>query len=162
MDGTVDEALQEAEPTSESVSEPVETPQAVTPIVPPTELQKECSKARAVLNANIAACYVKLVSVYSTVGDSIFDSTRYPQGEHKDAVAACTEGGPVSSHGLRFAHVMAALLDDPNYIKALQRRAASNEQLDSWSSLTSAQEGPLSEGRSGCRDLHIPLQTTPS
>jgi len=34
-----------------------------------------------------------------------------------------------------------ALLDDPKYIKALQRRAASNEQINSWSSLTSAQEG---------------------
>src|SRR5882762_4601267 len=34
-----------------------------------------------------------------------------------------------------------ALLDHPKYIKALQRRAASNEQINSWSSLTSAQEG---------------------
>ncbi|KII93337.1 hypothetical protein PLICRDRAFT_121709 [Plicaturopsis crispa FD-325 SS-3] len=44
--------------------------------------------------------------------------------EHKEAVKACTE----------------ALLDDPHYIKALQRRAASNEKINSWSSLTSAQE----------------------
>ncbi|KAF8921094.1 hypothetical protein CPB85DRAFT_1269302 [Mucidula mucida] len=63
------------------------------------------SQARAILNANIGACYVKL-------------------GEHAHAVEACTE----------------ALRDDPNYIKALQRRAASNEVLDTWTSLTSAQE----------------------
>jgi hypothetical protein len=34
-----------------------------------------------------------------------------------------------------------ALIDDPQYVKALQRRAASNEIIGSWSSLTSAQEG---------------------
>jgi len=44
--------------------------------------------------------------------------------DHKAAVEACTE----------------ALKDDPKYIKALQRRAASNEKIDSWSSLSSAQE----------------------
>jgi len=32
------------------------------------------------------------------------------------------------------------LADDPKYIKALQRRAASNEQLNTWSSLSAAQE----------------------
>ncbi|KAJ4494330.1 TPR-like protein [Lentinula lateritia] len=45
-------------------------------------------------------------------------------GEHKETVNACT----------------AALLDDPHYVKALQRRAASNEQLNTWSSLSSARE----------------------
>ncbi|KAJ6509252.1 TPR-like protein [Mycena vitilis] len=73
--------------------------------VPLTPEELECAKARAVLNANIGACFVKL-------------------DEHKQAVEACTE----------------ALLDDPNYVKALQRRAASNEKINSWSSLTSAQE----------------------
>ncbi|OSX67409.1 hypothetical protein POSPLADRAFT_1130294, partial [Postia placenta MAD-698-R-SB12] len=72
---------------------------------PPSELELECAKARAVMNANIGACYVKL-------------------GEHKEVVAACTQ----------------ALIDDPTYVKALQRRAASNEQLNTWSSLSSAQE----------------------
>ncbi|KAJ7646867.1 hypothetical protein FB45DRAFT_733888, partial [Roridomyces roridus] len=61
---------------------------------------------RAVLNANIGACYMKL-------------------DDHKQAVEACTQ----------------ALLDDPNYIKALHRRAASNEKINTWSSLTAAQEG---------------------
>jgi len=65
----------------------------------------ECAQLRAVLNANIGACYVKL-------------------GDHKQAVAACSK----------------ALIDDPQYLKALQRRASSNEVIDSWSSLTAAQE----------------------
>ncbi|KAF8641194.1 hypothetical protein AX17_000829 [Amanita inopinata Kibby_2008] len=37
-----------------------------------TELSKECAKVRAVLNANIAACHVKL-------------------GEHKEAIEACSQ-----------------------------------------------------------------------
>ncbi|KIY45356.1 hypothetical protein FISHEDRAFT_49252, partial [Fistulina hepatica ATCC 64428] len=45
-------------------------------------------------------------------------------GEHQDAVGACTQ----------------ALLDDPHYVKALQRRASCNETIGSWSSLTSATE----------------------
>ncbi|KAJ3480878.1 hypothetical protein NLI96_g8049 [Meripilus lineatus] len=45
-------------------------------------------------------------------------------GDHKEAVASCSE----------------ALHDDPSYVKALQRRATSNEHLDTWSSLSSAQE----------------------
>lgn len=70
-----------------------------------SEINQELTKARAVLNANIAACYLKL-------------------GEHKQAIEACTQ----------------ALLDDPDYVKALQRRAACNEILNTWSSLTAAQE----------------------
>ncbi|KZT41390.1 hypothetical protein SISSUDRAFT_1042979 [Sistotremastrum suecicum HHB10207 ss-3] len=42
----------------------------------------------------------------------------------EDAVKSCTE----------------ALADDPSYIKALYRRATSNDALGTWSSLTSAQE----------------------
>ncbi|KAF8898529.1 hypothetical protein BD779DRAFT_1484414 [Infundibulicybe gibba] len=64
-----------------------------------------CAKSRAVLNANIGACHLKLAN-------------------HKQAVAACSQ----------------ALLDDPAYIKALQRRAACNEKIGSWSALASAQE----------------------
>ncbi|KDQ30605.1 hypothetical protein PLEOSDRAFT_172987 [Pleurotus ostreatus PC15] len=44
---------------------------------------------------------------------------------YKEAADACTQ----------------AILDDPEYVKALQRRAAANEQLNTWSSLSSAQEG---------------------
>ncbi|KAI0639750.1 TPR-like protein [Trametes polyzona] len=65
----------------------------------------ECAKARAVINANIGACHLKL-------------------GEYKEVVTACSE----------------ALKDDPDYVKALQRRATANEQINSWSSLSSAQE----------------------
>ncbi|KIM48022.1 hypothetical protein M413DRAFT_439716 [Hebeloma cylindrosporum] len=45
-------------------------------------------------------------------------------GDHKEAVQACTQ----------------AILDDPTYIKALERRAASNDILNTWTSLTSVQE----------------------
>ncbi|KAE9410876.1 hypothetical protein BT96DRAFT_804924, partial [Gymnopus androsaceus JB14] len=61
--------------------------------------QVQVVKARAVLNANIGACYIKLL-------------------EWKEAVNACSE----------------ALLDDPQYTKALQRRATSNMELNTWSS----------------------------
>ncbi|CAE6536336.1 unnamed protein product [Rhizoctonia solani] len=44
-------------------------------------------------------------------------------GDHEGAVKACTE----------------ALTDDPKYIKALQRRASSNEVIGTWSALTSAE-----------------------
>jgi len=72
---------------------------------PVSQTRIECARARAVMNANIGACHVKL-------------------GDHKEAVKSCTH----------------AILDDPTYIKALQRRATSNEQINSWTSLTSAQE----------------------
>jgi len=76
-----------------------------TPLQPRDEEPPKIVQARAVLNANIGACYVQL-------------------GEHKKVIDACTE----------------ALADDPHYIKALQRRAASNEIIASWSALTSARE----------------------
>ncbi|KAJ1301433.1 hypothetical protein OPQ81_008691 [Rhizoctonia solani] len=44
-------------------------------------------------------------------------------GDHEGAVKACTE----------------ALIDDPKYIKALQRRASSNEVIGTWSALASAE-----------------------
>ncbi|KAL4242106.1 Tetratricopeptide repeat domain-containing protein [Abortiporus biennis] len=91
-----DDDVKKVSPTIESESQiPVKQ----------TELERICAKARAVLNANIGACYVQL-------------------DDHKAAVAACTE----------------ALRDDPVYIKALQRRAKSNEILNTWSSLASSQE----------------------
>ncbi|QRV97721.1 tetratricopeptide repeat protein 1 [Ceratobasidium sp. AG-Ba] len=43
--------------------------------------------------------------------------------DHEGAVKACTE----------------ALIDDPKYVKALQRRATSNEIVGSWSALSSAE-----------------------
>ncbi|KAF9480053.1 TPR-like protein [Pholiota conissans] len=66
---------------------------------------KEMTRLRAVLHANVGACFVKL-------------------GDHKEAAQACSQ----------------AILDDPAYVKARERRAASNEIIGSWTSLTSAQE----------------------
>ncbi|KAI9058839.1 TPR-like protein [Trametes sanguinea] len=91
---------EEASSSDATPSQDVQEPVGVL-----TGSQLECAKARAVLNANIGACFVKL-------------------GEHKEVVTACTE----------------ALRDDPDYIKALQRRAVANEEIGSWSSLSSAQE----------------------
>lgn len=45
--------------------------------------------------------------------------------QHKEAVVACNH----------------ALEDDPTYLKALHRRAQANEQLGTWSALSSALEG---------------------
>lgn len=48
-----------------------------------------------------------------------------------------------------------ALADDPKYVKALQRRATSNDILDTWTSLTSAQEGFSRHYESPSLDLTI-------
>ncbi|KAF9535835.1 hypothetical protein CPB83DRAFT_842423 [Crepidotus variabilis] len=45
-------------------------------------------------------------------------------GQHKEAVEVCST----------------ALLDDPTYVKALERRASCNDILGTWSGLTAAQE----------------------
>lgn len=42
---------------------------------------------------------------------------------------------------LHLTFCLVALLDDPQYVKALHRRAASNDALGTWSSLTSAEGG---------------------
>jgi len=95
---------EDLEEDKEDVDE-TSTEKADAPTLPLTGLDLASARARAVLNANIGACHVKL-------------------DEHKDAVTACSE----------------ALKDDPIYVKALQRRAISNEKIGSWSSLASAQE----------------------
>ncbi|KZT21656.1 TPR-like protein [Neolentinus lepideus HHB14362 ss-1] len=101
-----DEDDRNAPPSEEEQKEDSdEAPQDEDILPESTALEKDCAKARAVLSANIGACYMKLE-------------------EYKEAVTACTE----------------ALLDDPGYVKALQRRAACNEKIGTWSSLTSAQE----------------------
>ncbi|KAG6850810.1 hypothetical protein H0H93_008113 [Arthromyces matolae] len=85
------------------------------------EIPDTIAKRRAVLNANIGACHVKLK-------------------EHKEAVNACSQGMLAVLFLYNIKNAVPALLDDPQYVKALQRRASSNEALNSWSSLTAAQE----------------------
>ena len=65
------------------------------------------------------------------------------EGEHKQAVEACSEGATFKPwpRKLTWAILILALLDDPEYVKVLQRRAASNEALGTWSSLSAAQGG---------------------
>ncbi|KAG8781086.1 hypothetical protein FRC19_010142 [Serendipita sp. 401] len=66
--------------------------------------KKECSEARVILYANIAACELKLEAWEATV-------------------SAATS----------------ALDENPHHTKSLWRRAKANEAIDSWSSLTAAQ-----------------------
>jgi len=50
----------------------------------------------------------------------------------KEAVRACGE----------------ALIDEPNYVKALHRRATANEKIGTWSGISAALEGELTEDMS--------------
>jgi len=101
-----DETAEGTDPSLNS-SKDVEEPaiEIVSPASAENGSDKECARLRAVLNANIAACHVKL-------------------GDHKAVVEACSQ----------------ALLDDPTYTKALERRASSNDTINTWTSLTAAQE----------------------
>ena len=119
-----------------------EVVEVATPAV--DEAKKEVRQLRAVLNANIAACYVKQVCVHFRLRIQLhFFSFK---GSHKEAVEACTEGFFYlsKSHSQSFVNSSSgveALLDDPTYVKALERRASCNDILNTWSSLTTAQEG---------------------
>jgi hypothetical protein len=75
---------------------------------------RECTKA---VYGNLGAVYVA-------------------QEEWKQAVDVCTKGGSTVRHELTLALKM-----DPEYLKAVHRRAVANEKLGTWSSLSSAQEG---------------------
>ncbi|GJJ09631.1 hypothetical protein Clacol_003855 [Clathrus columnatus] len=90
----------------------------------PSELEQECAKARAILNGNIGACYVKLVrgvNFYQNIPLLLAYLITNMQGDHKKVVEACTAY-------------------DPKYIKVLHRRALSNDALGTWTSLTSAEQ----------------------
>mgnify|MGYP007051646168 CR=1 FL=1 len=63
------------------------------------------------------------------------------EGDHKQAVEACTRGEPSRASIIDDANTRPALKDNPTYEKALRRRIDSNEALNSWTSLTAAQEG---------------------
>ncbi len=84
------------EPVEESSVRP-ESPDAQAP---PTEVEIECAKARAVLHANIGACYLKLVRAVSSALVGVYADVVPSQGEHKEVVAACTEGKP-TAQGVR-------------------------------------------------------------
>jgi hypothetical protein len=48
-------------------------------------------KTRSILNANIGACHVKLVSILPRAA-ALFHGILLLQGEHTEAVSACTKG----------------------------------------------------------------------
>jgi hypothetical protein len=106
----------------------------------PGPLEERCKKARAIMNANIGACFVYLASI-----SMLFSITH---SQHSIRVNMMTLSRPVLKVG-RYVHsddplpltYIPALQDDPKYIKALQRRASANEKINTWSSLTNAQEG---------------------
>ncbi|KAG9013465.1 hypothetical protein FRB94_002539 [Tulasnella sp. JGI-2019a] len=136
------------------------TNEEVPPALPPaelTELEKKCAAARAAINGNIAACYVKL-------------------NKHEEAVKICTEGtlSPHFSfrgagvHNANTTFLPAALLDDTKHIKVLHRRATSNEEIGSWTSLSAAEKDyqallPLLRPRSPLQpQISRSLRTLPS
>jgi hypothetical protein len=67
------------------------------------------------------------------------------QGDNKEIINACNEGEAFVCHDnvVFLISIDPALKDDPSHIKALTRRAAANESLDTWTSLTAAREGQL-------------------
>lgn len=94
---------------------------------------KSCRKERAVYHANAAACHMKLE-------------------QWKEAVKACGLGGFFLGRRVREERMgpnedgLSALEDDPNYTKALLRRAQANEKLDTSTSLSAALEGGFGQG----------------
>lgn len=57
-----------------------------------TESEKESVRLRSVLNANIGACFVKLVSAMPNQQKYSNFIPQGPKGDHKEAVQACTQG----------------------------------------------------------------------
>ena len=77
---------------SDTATSATETPGVSTNTVEDdivSPLEQECAKARAVLNANIGACYVKLVSALTLEPD--MDLIHY-QEEWTEVVSACSAG----------------------------------------------------------------------
>lgn len=76
---------------------------------------RECTKA---VYGNLGAVYVA-------------------QEEWKEAVDVCTKGELLRVDG----QLTPAVKMDPGYLKAVHRRAVANDNLGTWSSMSSAQEG---------------------
>ncbi|KAG8920350.1 hypothetical protein FRC00_010144 [Tulasnella sp. 408] len=118
------------------VEEP-EVPKELTP------LEKEAATARSVLNANLAACYVKQVED-SVLIDRPRRLIRFQLEStiHRESMTKLFDSAPKYSVGGAndFAKRTAALADDPNYVKALHRRATANEALGTWTSMSDAEK----------------------
>jgi len=66
--------------------------EVMAPGVDEPDKDLEFRKLRAVLNANIGACFVKLVRKMLFLGISSVLMYLLLKGDHKEAVEACTEG----------------------------------------------------------------------
>ena len=83
-------------PKPSTLNPPKDAEEPGIEIVSPTSVEsgsdKECARLRAVLNANIGACHVKLVSQLSLIYHESDNSTIFLEGDHKAVVEACSQG----------------------------------------------------------------------
>ena len=89
-----DETAKVTKPSTLNPPKDVEEPEIE--IVSPASVEdgsgKECARLRAVLNANIGACHVKLVSQISLVYHKWDNLAIFLEGDHKAVVEACSQG----------------------------------------------------------------------
>ncbi|CAE6378753.1 unnamed protein product [Rhizoctonia solani] len=89
---------------------------------PPTERETGPSEGESFPIEELSELEKKSASLRAQLNCNI-GACHVKLGDHEGAVKACTD----------------ALIDDPKYVKALQRRASSNEAIGSWSALASAE-----------------------
>ncbi len=102
---------------------------------------KETARLRSVLHANVGACLLKMVreSISPCALVKIDLGARaITRKLRRRVLKVCLI---VRSMGVSTLLSTPALLDDPAYVKARERRVACNEVIGSWTSLTSVQEG---------------------
>jgi tetratricopeptide (TPR) repeat protein len=88
------------------------------------------------------AAIVEKVRILRAVVYANIAACHLAKKEYKEAVVACNE----------------SLQDDPIYLKALNRRAQANEEIGTWSSLTSSLEGEHDyDGKSGLHANTSPI-----
>ena len=90
-----DETAESTKPSTLNPHKDVEEPgiEIVSPASVENGSDKECARLRAVLNANIGACHMKLVSQLSLAyhkWDNLFNI--FLEGDHKAVVEACSQG----------------------------------------------------------------------
>ena len=89
-----DETAEDTKPSTLNPPKDIDEPriEIVSPASVENGSDKECARLRAVLNANIGACHVKLVSQISSVYHKLNNATIFLEGDHKAVVEACSQG----------------------------------------------------------------------